>query len=34
MLMAMVMSVAWAKEKKILDQNVKWYQEKWKGDMF
>ena len=26
----MVMAVAWAKEQNLLDQNVKWYQEKWK----
>ena len=26
----MVMAVAWAKEKNLLDQNVKWYQGKWK----
>ena len=25
----MVMAVAWAKEQNLLDQNVKWYQEKW-----
>ena len=25
-----VMAVAWAKEQNILDQNVKWYLEKWK----
>ena len=28
--MLMVMAVAWAKEQNLLDQNVKWYQEKWK----
>ena len=26
----MVLAVAWAKEQNLLDQNVKWYQEKWK----
>ena len=26
----MVMAVAWTKEQNLLDQNVKWYQEKWK----
>ena len=26
----MVMAVAWAKGRNLLDQNVKWYQEKWK----
>ena len=26
-----VMAVAWAKEQDLLDQNVKWYQEKWKS---
>ena len=26
----MVMAFAWAKEKNLLDQNVKWYQQKWK----
>ena len=26
----MVMAVAWAKEQNLLDQNMKWYQEKWK----
>ena len=26
----MVMAVAWEKEQNLLDQNVKWYQEKWK----
>ena len=26
----MVMAVAWAKEQNLLNQNVKWYQEKWK----
>ena len=26
----MMMAVAWSKEKGLLDQNVKWYQEKWK----
>ena len=25
----MMMAVAWPKEKNLLDQNVKWYQEKW-----
>ena len=25
----MVMTVAWAKEQKLLDQIMKWYQEKW-----
>ena len=25
----MVMAVAWAKEQNLLDQNLKWYQEKW-----
>ena len=28
--MLMVMAVAWTKEQNLLDQNVKWYQEKWK----
>ena len=28
----MVMAVAWAKEKNLLDQNVKWHQEKWKRE--
>ena len=26
----MVMATAWAKEQNLLNQNVKWYQEKWK----
>ena len=26
----MVLAVAWAKEQNLLDQNVKWYEEKWK----
>ena len=26
----MMMAVAWSKEKGLLDQNVEWYQEKWK----
>ena len=30
----MVMAVAWAKEKKSIRSNVKWYQEKWKGGHF
>ena len=25
----MMMAVAWPKEKNLLDQNAKWYQEKW-----
>ena len=30
----MVMVVPWAKEKNLLDQNVKCCQEKWKRDIF
>ena len=27
----MVMGVTWAKEQNLMDQNMKWYEEKWNG---